>query len=104
ITDIVTDHNGRKPVGGLRGNGRPGVEAETDPKEVEAQKFARELAGELKKGLDDHAYDALILAAPPHFLGLLKDALDDQVRRRVEATIAKDLSPLAPSEIQRRLR
>ncbi len=115
VTDLVTDANGRKPVGVSRGvgmvrswqggiQGRPGVEPDTDPKEVEAQKFARELSATLTRGFDDHRYDALVLVAPPHFLGLLKATLDEPVKKRLEGTVDKDFSPLEPREIERRLR
>jgi protein required for attachment to host cells len=112
VVDLVTDAQGRKPVGGPRGtrarpggfHGRPGVEPENDAKQVEAQKFARQLAAVLDKGLDAHAYEALVLVAPPKFLGLLKGSLDEQVRRRLEATIERDLAQFAPREVERRLR
>jgi protein required for attachment to host cells len=115
VVDLVTDANGRKPVGVSRGvgvvrgwqggvQGRPGVAPETDPKEVEAQKFARELSAALTKGFDEHRYAALMLVAPPHFLGVLKDALGDPVKKHLESTLDKDLSALEPREIERRLR
>lgn len=114
VGDLVSDAQGRKPVGGSRGDGagsrpggfhgRPGAEPDTDPKEVEAQHFARDLAALLDKGLADHAYEALVLVAPPHFLGLIKATLSDQVAKRVEATIDKDFAALAPREIERRVR
>jgi protein required for attachment to host cells len=113
VTDLVADVQGRKPVGGPRAgihtppggfHGRPGAEPDTDPREAEAMKFARELAAVLDKGLDDHAYDALVLAAPPHFLGLLKETLGDQVGKHVVETLDKDLATLEPREIEARLR
>jgi protein required for attachment to host cells len=115
VGDLVTDANGRKPVGGSRGvgvagsrpggfHGRPGVEPDTDPKEVEAQKFARDLAAALEKGLDAHAYDALVLVAPPRFLGALKATVSDQVAKRVERTIDKELASMDAREIERRVR
>src|SRR4051812_29876359 len=53
--DLMADATGRKPAGPSAGGhyggrsvslgfGRVGVEPDTDPKEVEAEKFARELA------------------------------------------------------------
>ena len=110
-SELTTDDTGRKPVGpsvgknGPRnGMGRPGVEPDTDPKEVEAEKFARELAHALEKGLNDHAYEQLIIAAPPHFLGLMKGTVSDQVAKHVDFTIDKDYTMLDPMELERRLR
>jgi len=113
VVDLVSDTYGRKPVGGSHGDGlggrpggfpgRPGAEPDTDPKDVEAQKFARQLAAALGKGLDDHAYEAWVLVAPPRFLGLIKATVGEQVRKRLRATLDKDLASMAPREIVRRL-
>jgi protein required for attachment to host cells len=110
--DLVTDANGRKPVGGLRGinghagaaYGRPGAEPDTTPKDVEAQKFARSLAEVLEKAIDAHRYDALVITAPPRFLGLLRETICEKVRRRVTQTLDKDLSLLPPHDLEKRLR
>jgi protein required for attachment to host cells len=109
--DLTTDAPGRKPVGPTpaRGGGsngaygRPGAEPDTDPKEVEAQKFARELAERLAKGLNDHAYERLIMTAPPHFLGLMRASVSTQVEKHVGATLDKDFTHLDAAEIARRL-
>jgi protein required for attachment to host cells len=113
--DLVADANGRKPAGpsmggsyGGRsvsfGHGRVGVEPDTDPKEVEAQKFAQELAATLERGLLDRAYEALVVAAPPKFLGLLRDTLSKEVSKRIEATLNKDFAKLEAREIEARIR
>ena len=113
--DLTTDANGRKPVGGTHGggvngnrpggfHGRPGVEPDTNPKEVEAVKFARDLAGALEKGFDAHLFDALIISAPPHFLGLLKETIPDKIMKRLSHTIDKDFSLLQPRDVERRVR
>jgi protein required for attachment to host cells len=114
VVDLVTDATGRKPVGGSHGNGaggrpggfhgRPGAEPDTDPKEVEAQKFARELASTIEKALQTNPDESLALVAPPHFLGLLRTTLGDRIVRRVEVSLDKDFAGLPPREIERRLR
>ncbi len=111
--DLVADATGRKPIGpsvgsryGARavalGFGRPGVAPTTEPKEVEAQKFARELADALEVWLD--AESRLVLAAPPHFLGLLRATLSGPIAKRVELTLDKDLTQLDPRELRERVR
>jgi protein required for attachment to host cells len=76
---------------------------DAEPREVEAQRFALSLAGMLKQGLNRHAYDELVLAAPPHFLGLLRNALDGQVAARIAATFDKNFIALQPREIETRI-
>ena len=93
----MADANGRKPAGlpmGMRSgsSARPGAAPDTDPKWVEAQKFARELAARLKGGLQEHAYDSLVVVAPPQFLGLLRHAISEQVKGRLVLWLDKDLT------------
>jgi len=99
--DLVSDCNGRKPGGGF--GHRPGVEQDTEPKEVEAQKFARFLRSELERGLYEHAFDELRIFAPPHFLGLLRANLDGELEKRVRGTVSKDFAWLDEPELVRRL-
>lgn len=113
--DLMADATGRKPAGpsmgshyGGRavslGSGRVGVAPDTDPKEVEGEKFAREIAAVLERRRLDHEIDELVIVAPPHFLGLLKKTLTAQVDKLVASTVAKDLSKLDTREIEARLR
>ncbi|XXX73042.1 host attachment protein [Sorangium sp. So ce134] len=115
VRDLMADAHGRKPNGTPGGNGnisggggtylgRPGAAPDTDPKEVEKQKFAQELAEVLEKGLNEHAYDALVLIAPPHFLGLLRSTVSKQVSNRIETSVDKDLSWLDEPRLTERLR
>jgi protein required for attachment to host cells len=119
VRDLTADAQGRKPngtpggmgssMGGDGGTGhtymgRPGASQENDAKEVEAQKFARELAGRLERGLNDNAYEGLVLIAPPHFLGLMKSTVSTQVSKHIEETIDKDLSTLDGPRREERLR
>ena len=62
------------------------------PHEHDAKSFARELAGSLRQGRMEGHYQRLVLIAEPHFLGLLRQALDDVTARLVAATVGKDLT------------
>jgi protein required for attachment to host cells len=119
VRDLMADAQGRKPNGNPAGLGppgppggppggpylgRPGAAPDTDPKEVEAQKFARQLAERLEKGLNGHEYQRLVLIAPPHFLGLLRATVTTQVSKRIEETVDKDLSWLDGPRLEERLR
>lgn len=112
--DLMADANGRKasgmPMGAnyggrsvSRGVGRPGVAPDTEPKDVEAEKFAHELATALEGTLRDQD-DRLVLAAPPRFLGLLRKTLTFSVAKRVELTVDKDLTKLEGRELDDRMR
>ena len=50
---------------------RTSMEPHTWPKEASAERFAELLAHYLEEALGTNAFDALVLVAPPHFLGML---------------------------------
>ncbi len=111
--DLMADANGRKAVGpsvganyGGRsvslGVGRPGVAPDTEPRQVEAEKFARALASALEGRLHN-SREAVVLVAPAHFLGLLRDSLSVSVFKRIELTVAKDLTKLDARELGARM-
>ena len=94
---------GQRTQGGSGDNARPGLGETVHPKEVEAASFARELADHLKRSLNAHRYTSLVLVAPPHFLGLLKAALDPQVQKVLAAWHAHDYIELDPHALIRKL-
>lgn len=57
-----------------------------------ASNFARLIARELDSARVAHQFDELVLVAEPHFLGILKAALDTPTSRTVSAILAKDLA------------
>ncbi len=61
-------------------------------------------AARLEQGLREHAYERLVVAAPPHFLGLLKPLLGDEVKRRLEVLLNKDLTHHERPEIESHVR
>lgn len=85
-------------------HGRVGVAPTTDPREVEGQKFAREIAHELATARVDQRFDELVVSAPPQFLGLLRAELDEHVRGRVKRWLDKDLTKLPPGDIESHVR
>ena len=101
VKDRVSDRSGLKPAGGQ--GVRAGATQEVDPKEAEARAFARFLADNLKKKLNEQAFQELVLAAPPHFLGLLRAALDETVSKRVVSSFDKDFTTLDTQELSKRI-
>jgi protein required for attachment to host cells len=106
-SDIMADKPGRTFSSGPMSAARSAKEYRTDPKRVEAEKFARELSRHLASLFDAHAFDALIVAAPPKFLGLLRSALAiprDHVFARVVAWHEKDYTRITSvAELSERL-
>jgi protein required for attachment to host cells len=107
--DLVTDRPGRVQQSAGGGPGSPGggsrsaMEPQTTPKEVEHDLFARELAGALYKGATGNAYAHLVLAAPPQFLGMLREVIDEPVRKKVSASLDKDYTRLDLRELTERV-
>ncbi|KEZ78114.1 host attachment protein [Salinisphaera hydrothermalis] len=104
----------RKHEGDLRTGGKGEIEDsaahgrhQADPQTRTSEKhediFAKEVVGKLKAGLNDDAFDELVLVAAPQFLGRLRDHLDSPLSQRVAATIDKDWTNQNDSEIQKHL-
>lgn len=104
--DLMADKPGRTFASGPV-EARSAKEYRTDPKEVEAEKFARELGRRLADHFDAHAFDDLVIAAPPKFLGLLRATLGthhDHVSDRVVSWHEKDYTTVTDvKELSERL-
>lgn len=102
-TDVYTDGRGRQAVAGdySRVGAAP---ARTDLHSREAESFAREVGLNLERAAHDGSFDALVVVAPPGFLGALRHAMSGEVTTRVTHTIAKDYSRYAAHELHPILR
>lgn len=85
------------------GFGRHALQPEMDWQTHEKTMFAKRLGHTLRSAAEAHAFDDLVLVAPPWMLGRLRTALDNDVRRHVRDEIAKDLTHLSPHLIAQRL-
>ena len=101
IKDRVSDRSGLKPAGGQ--GVRSGAAQEVDPKEAEARAYARFLADTLKRKYNEQAFKELVLTAPPHFLGLLRNALGGTLSKCVVASLDKDYTTLDVQELSARI-
>jgi protein required for attachment to host cells len=97
--ELRTDEPGRYRKGG-QAAALSAMDPHTTAHEVESEKFARHLAAELKKLFDNHEYDSLVIAAPPHLLGLLRDSLSSEVRHILKSSVAKDLTHMDERELR----
>ena len=96
--DLQSDRPGRA-MNRARG-GRTALESSSDPKRVAAETFARRVAERLHEGRTSDAYQELILVAGPTFLGLLREALDEDTQRCVVKEVRKTLQDADLAEIQ----
>jgi protein required for attachment to host cells len=107
-SEIYSDRPGRVAqahVGPHPGHGsRSAMEPGTSAKEVEHQRFARQVAEELQQGSNEHAYARLVVVSSPAFLGLLRKELSPQVSQRISVTLDKDYTHLALNELEERLK
>jgi protein required for attachment to host cells len=94
-----TDRPGR--VHGSDGVSRSAIEP-TDWHQRAEQQFAVRLADDLYK-LGHAHFSALVVVAPPRMLGDLRAALHPEVKQRVVAEVAKDLTSHPLAEIRRLL-
>lgn len=87
--DEISDKQGG--LAGGHGEGGHAFEAPTDLKQHEAEVFAKQIADKLEHGRVNHDYDKLILVAPPAFLGVLRQAINDYVADKVSNSLDKNL-------------
>jgi protein required for attachment to host cells len=100
--EIDSDKPGRTQESSAFGR-RSSKEPHTDPTETEAQRFAEELSELLDRGLTEGAYSRLLVAAPPHFLGILRAHLSEQVEKRLTYSIDHDYTWVNDHELPSRL-
>lgn len=85
--DMVTDRPG---MGHNYGAGYGSLPASSDPKEVENERFAKEVSHHLRDhALKDH-FDRLVIVAPPQFMGKLLNHADSHWHDKIYLRIEKD--------------
>ncbi|MGA2232370.1 MAG: host attachment protein [Tepidisphaeraceae bacterium] len=86
---------GQYPIGAqtaLNGDNRRGLLLGlSDPDEVHSARFASDLCDLLEQSAVRGAYDRLVLVAPAPFLGMLRQEIGPAARKRLAASIAKNL-------------
>jgi protein required for attachment to host cells len=69
----------------------------------EAQEFARHLVSNLSEALAAGRFDRLNIAAPPRFLGILRDALPHKLEQLVDQQWDKDWCQCSAAELAKHL-
>lgn len=86
--DMKSDRPGRSFAS--MGTGRSAIEPRSDPHMHEKDEFARKLAGDLDRALKEHRFRKLIVVAPPHMLGNLRQNFSDQLEQAITGQSDKD--------------
>jgi len=75
--------------------------SETDFHQLQKDNFAHEAAEMLKKKALANAFDKLIVVAPPRTLGELRKHYHKEVESRIAGEVAKDLTNMPVTEIEK---
>jgi protein required for attachment to host cells len=87
--DELSDRQGG--IAGGHGQGDHTFEQPTDVKHQDAIRFAQQIGEKLEHGRVGGAYESLMLVAPPAFLGVLRQNLNDHVLKLVGKSLDKNL-------------
>ena len=97
-SDLGADRPGR--VHESASTTRHGAEPRTDPHDAAKEGFARDLGAWLLQSSRQGAFDELLLVAPSHVLGRLRESLDEPASNKLRGVLAKDLTKVPDHELQ----
>jgi len=86
------------------GAGRGAGQAHGDPHKLGEEKFARAVADALDEGARRHAYERMVLIAPPVFLGQVRAELAAQAKGRLVASVHHDWTQLGLNDLRSRVK
>lgn len=94
--EIESDRPGtqRNSMGGTHSLG-----GDKDAHRHESDQFARELCNMLEREHAAGRFTDLLIAAPPHFLGDLRQHMGKDCKKAIRATIHKDLLRIDPKDL-----
>ncbi|TAK62152.1 host attachment protein [Methylobacter sp.] len=78
-------------------------EQPTDPKKHEADNFAHRIAQYLEDAHNKNRFEQLIIVAAPSFLGMLRNHLQEQLKKLVRLEIDKEITTLSAADIRQYL-
>ena len=100
-SELASDRMGQRMPQGAVHHGA--LAPSTNPKDVEKGHFVHTLATMLDKGLRSNRFDRLVLVAPPHCLGMLKNEFTTELQKHLMATVDKDLTHCDAADLGDRL-
>jgi len=96
--ELTSDKRGRSTQRGVYGTDT--MQDTTTPHAKEAMLFAHEIALFLEKGFTSKEFERLYIIAKAPFLGHLRQELNPNTAKLVEAEINKDLHDLSPEKLR----
>lgn len=96
--DLVTSRPGRSFDS--VGPGRHAMQTQISPKTQEFHNFAKDLALQLEKAVLKGDVKKIYIAAPPTFLGILRQRLSNSVASLVAGEIPKDFTTMSSEQIR----
>jgi protein required for attachment to host cells len=99
---LSSDRSGRYMNSSTQGSGA--FNEPTDPKSYEMERFALELTKSLDEGRAANKFGKVVLVASPHFLGLLKQNMSDQLGKAISHTIQKDYTAVTDRDMLEQLK
>jgi protein required for attachment to host cells len=99
--DLISDRPGHYQT---KTTARGAYSQHTELKEIEKEKFAKEIAHELERGRAINNYKHLILVIPSHFYGVLEKHVSKKTMDRVTHVIHKNYVSFSDAEIEDTLR
>lgn len=100
--ELVTDRPGRGRLNAAQG-GHHTYDASTDAREHVAETFAARIARVVETAWNEKEFNSLVVAAEPHFLGLLKDQLARHAAEIPTQLIAKEYRDIADRDLGKRI-
>lgn len=98
--ELTSDQPGRDAD--RSGKGSHGINAD-NPKQHEAELFAREIAAMLEAGRNANKFMQLAIIASPSFLGMLRDLFSAPLTNMVSCEVSKNLTQLDVNVIRNNL-
>jgi len=95
-SDLVSDRPGNSNA---KGGGHGTLVPANNPKQIEAERFAHELAGWLDDERKQNRCNQVMLVADPSFLGLLNKSLNNQTAQLVFKSLNKDYSQVVQRDL-----
>ncbi|CCB87067.1 MULTISPECIES: host attachment protein [Parachlamydia] len=99
--DLISTKPGRNFQSG--GVTRHAYQQETDPKQLEAMKFATEVAKYLSLAKQKEEFSRLYIFAEPSFLGLLRQHLTPEIQKTIVSESTKCLTSCDTESIEKHL-